>query len=70
MAFPSGLPDPRIEPGSLALQANSLPSETPEKFHINHQGNVNQYHNEISLHTYEEAVVERQKQVLVKLWRN
>ena len=27
------LPDPGIEPGSPALQANSLPSETPGKPH-------------------------------------
>ena len=28
---PGALPDPGIKPGSLALQANSLPSETPGK---------------------------------------
>ena len=28
---PGNLPDPGIEPRSLALQANSLPSESPEK---------------------------------------
>ena len=28
---PGYLPDPGIEPGSPALQADSLPSETPEK---------------------------------------
>ena len=28
---PGGLPDPGIEPRSLALQADALPSETPEK---------------------------------------
>ena len=28
---PGDLPDPRIEPGSPALQADSLPSELPEK---------------------------------------
>ena len=28
---PGDLPDPGIEPGSPALQADSLPSETPEK---------------------------------------
>ena len=28
---PGGLPDPGIEPWSLALQVNSLPSEPPEK---------------------------------------
>ena len=34
LAFPSSgdLPNPGIEPGSLALQANSLPSEPPEDF--------------------------------------
>ena len=33
VAFPSSgdLPEPRIEPGSLALQANSLPSELTAK---------------------------------------
>ena len=29
--FPGDLPDPGIEPGSLALQAYSLPSELPGK---------------------------------------
>ena len=29
--FSRGLPDPGVEVGSLALQANSLPSEPPEK---------------------------------------
>ena len=28
---PANLPDPGIEPGSAALQADSLPSEPPEK---------------------------------------
>ena len=28
---PGGLRDPGIEPGSLALQADSLPSESPGK---------------------------------------
>ena len=28
--FPGDLPDPGTEPGSLALQADSLPSEPPE----------------------------------------
>ena len=28
---PGDLPDPRIEPGSPTLQADSLPSEPPEK---------------------------------------
>ena len=28
---PGNLPDPGIEPGSLALQADSLPSELPGK---------------------------------------
>ena len=31
LPFPTGLPDPEIEPGSLALQADSLPSEPPGK---------------------------------------
>ena len=33
LAFSSSgdLPEPRIKPGSLALQANSLPSEPPGK---------------------------------------
>ena len=29
--FPGDLPDPGIEPGSLTLQADSLPSEPPGK---------------------------------------
>ena len=29
---PGDLPDPRIEPGSPALQADALPSEPPEVF--------------------------------------
>ena len=43
VAFPSpgDLPDPGIEPWSLASQADSLPSEPPEKPHarkfINHK---------------------------------
>ena len=28
---PGGLPGPGVEPGSPALQADSLPPETPEK---------------------------------------
>ena len=39
--LPGGLPNPGIEPGSLALQADSLPSEPPRKL-----GN-NQYHSVI-----------------------
>ena len=31
---PGDLPDPGIEPGSPALQANSLPAELPRKLHI------------------------------------
>ena len=31
---PGDLPDPGIEPGSPALQANSLPAELPMKLHI------------------------------------
>ena len=33
LPFPTlgDLPDPEIEPGSLALQADSLPSKTPAK---------------------------------------
>ena len=31
ITFPEDLPDPGIEPGSPALQADFLPSETPEK---------------------------------------
>ena len=38
---PGNLPNPGIEPGSLALQADSLPSEPPRKL-----GN-NQYHSVI-----------------------
>ena len=36
LSFPSpeDLPDPGIEPGSLELQADSLPSEPPGKPHI------------------------------------
>ena len=30
---PGGLPDPGIEPGSLALRADSLPTEPPGNFH-------------------------------------
>jgi len=33
---PGDLPDPGIEPGSPALQAESLPSEPPEKSRIIH----------------------------------
>ena len=32
---PGDLPNPRIEPRSLALQAHSLPSESPEKPSVN-----------------------------------
>ena len=32
--FPGALPDPGIEPGSPALQADSLPSEPPRKCQI------------------------------------
>ena len=32
--FPEDLPNPGIEPGSLALQADALPSEPPGKSHI------------------------------------
>ena len=31
MPSPGDLPDPGIEPGSPTLQADSLPSEAPEK---------------------------------------
>ena len=31
MPSPGGLPNPRIEPGSPALQADSVPSEPPGK---------------------------------------
>ena len=31
---PGDLPDPRIDPGSPTLQADSLPSEPPGKAHI------------------------------------
>ena len=31
MPYPGELPDPGIEPGSPALQADSLPAELPEK---------------------------------------
>ena len=31
---PGGLPDPAIEPTSLALQADSLPSEKPKQMHL------------------------------------
>ena len=31
---PGDLPDPGIEPGSSALQADSLPSEPPGKFYV------------------------------------
>ena len=34
---PGNLPDPGIEPGSLALQADSLPSEPP----VRSEGKVN-----------------------------
>ena len=36
LPFPSTgyLPDPRIEPGSPALQADALPSEPPEKLYV------------------------------------
>ena len=36
---PGDLPDPGIEPGSPALQADSLPSEPPGNpwFYLNHQ---------------------------------
>ena len=36
MPFPSpgALPDPEIEPGSPALQADALPSESPGKLRI------------------------------------
>ena len=36
LAFPSpgDLPDPEIEPGSPALQADSLTSEPPGKHHL------------------------------------
>ena len=30
---PGGLPDPGLEPGSLALRADSLPTEPPGNFH-------------------------------------
>ena len=33
--MPGGLPNPGIEPGSPALQADSLPSEPPGKLMIN-----------------------------------
>ena len=33
---PGDLPDPRIEPGSPALQADSLPSEPPGKPYCNY----------------------------------
>ena len=38
LSFPSpqDLPNPRIEPGSPALQADSLPSELPGKLQITH----------------------------------
>ena len=38
LPFPSPqyLPNPRIEPGSPALQAHSLPSELPGKLQITH----------------------------------
>ena len=35
VSSPGDLPDPGIEPGSLALQADSLPSEPPRKAQIN-----------------------------------
>ena len=31
---PGHLPDPRIEPGSPVLQADSLPSESPRRFTV------------------------------------
>ena len=34
MPFPEDLPDPGIEPGSPALQADALLSEPPGKPHI------------------------------------
>ena len=33
ISFPGDLPDPGIKPGSPTLQADSLPSEPPEKPH-------------------------------------
>ena len=42
---PRDIPNPGIEPGCHALQADSLPSETPEKFLY---GNGNKI---IALHT-------------------
>ena len=36
LPFPGDLPDPGIEPGSPALQADSLPSEPPGKHIIGH----------------------------------
>ena len=34
------LPDPGTEPGSLALQADSLPSEPQEELHKDHTSNI------------------------------
>ena len=36
---PGDFPHPRIEPGSLALQADSLPSESPGKPFCRYTGN-------------------------------
>ena len=32
--LPPGVPNPGIEPGSPTLQADSLPTEPPRKFHV------------------------------------
>ena len=42
LSFPSpeDLPDPGIEPGSSALQADSLPAELPGKPHTRRQGSI------------------------------
>ena len=37
---PEGLPDPGIEPGSPALQADSLPSEPPVCASLEHYGDL------------------------------
>ena len=40
---PEHLPDPGIEPGSTALQADSLPAELPGKPPYTVSGNINWY---------------------------
>ena len=58
---PGALPDPGTEPGSPALQADSLPSEPPGKPKGNHK------QNEKKIHTMGENIFKQSEQQGLKL---